>query len=241
MPLFLLLLCIGIGSFWNMYFLAEYINPTIAIVYSIVLFPRTRPLLNVVGWITIIVFQIAVSIFLHSNSDIGVFAIVIEIVLYILLAINLCIACLFFRKHIIIMKEIKNLIVGHTFKLVNIGGNGGENKANINSTIITFNNKKQGNAIDFYTIKKFRYKIDTQVLNRKKSDEDEFDEDLPTQIKFKDKESGTEVKFDCQTDIERKELKLGEEYAFNDNVRGYTNETGDLILIFEPTYTFHQL
>jgi len=230
MPMLPLFICIGIGSFWNMYFLGDYINPGIAFMVYLVLFAVPfRPLLNIVGWIAITVFQVVVSIFLHSNSDLGVWGIVFEVILYISLIINLFFAFWFFKNHIVEIKEIKSFIVGNTFKLVNIN-NENNDKANINSTIITFDDEKQGKCIDFYNIKKFNYKIDTRVLDRK----------YP-QIKFKDKGTEIKINLDYDIDIEEQKLRLGEEYAFNDDFRGYTDENGNLTLLIEPIYTFNKI
>jgi hypothetical protein len=235
MPMLPLIICIGIGCFWNMYLLGAYINPGIAFMVYFILFAVSfRPLPNIVGWIAIIIFQIIVSIFLHSNSDLGALAIVFEVILYIALTLNLFIAFSVFKEHNTRIKSIKNFIVDSTFKLISINHSTGSiaenvNEVSINSTIITFYNEKQGTCTDFYAIKKFRYKIDTRVLNRK-----------TPQIRFQDEESGKNIKLDYQIDTGEEKLRLGEEYAFNDDFRGYTDGDGNFVLLSELIYTFQK-
>jgi hypothetical protein len=166
----LLFATFGLGFMWTVACSGINVNIMVIIAcgaFGVVMYCIGRwgfPIPYAISLVAITAFQIVFSVLIHSHSNLGTTAILLEKLLYILLAVDLCFALLILTRHLRMIKKTRNFIDGHTFKLVGINS-GNSDKANVNSTIIVFDSKKKrGKCVDFYGIKDFTYKIDPQVM-----------------------------------------------------------------------------
>jgi hypothetical protein len=160
------------------------------------------------------------------NSTGGVFYICVMALLYTFLIANIIIAGRLLYFHYKTIRRVKTAINGQWA----IISSGEINKHTTPHTVLTFNDNYTGSCIDFYGMKNFTYKINPKVAL-----------DSWPHVEFRDRQNKICIALDFRLPNQQNSiLQLGEEYAFEDDFRGYM-EDGELVLLIEPIYSFKRV
>lgn len=171
-------------------------------------------------------FQVVAQLNIQTGRG-GIFYLCVMILLYIILALNILIATLLLHYHRKAIQIARSKIRGRWA----IIPSDSERKHVGPHTAITFNDDHTGNCIDFYGMESFTYRINPKIGS-----------DTWPYIEFTDRKNKISITLDYQFPSQyNSKLQLGEEYAFEDDFRGYTDDNGQLTLIIEPIYDFKRI
>lgn len=171
-------------------------------------------------------FQVVVQLNIQTGRG-GIFYTCVMTLLYIILTLNILIASLLLHYHRKAIQMVRSRLRGRWAIIPSEC----ERKHVSPNTILNFNDDYTGSCIDFYGMEDFTYRVKPKIGS-----------DIWPYIEFTDRKNNVCMTLDYQFSNQHNfQLQLGEEYAFEDDFRGYTDENGQLNLLIEPIYNFKRI